>query len=122
MQDAIVAPAGYALEADVFNRPDAAHTADAARLRRLVPYWLYNDSMRTVTLSVKQVPADLARRLKARAARNHRSLQGELLAILTEAGRVTEVGGLARLVRELDLSGPSESARLVREDRDGRRR
>jgi len=78
--------------------------------------------MRTVTLSVKQVPVDLARRLKRRAAANHRSLQGELLAILSEAGRVTEVGDLVRLARELGFDGPAESAALVRHDRDARRR
>ena len=42
--------------------------------------------MATVTLSVKRVPSELARRLKLRARRNNRSLQGELLAILTDAG------------------------------------
>lgn len=78
--------------------------------------------MRTVTLSVKNVPIDLARRLKARAAGNHRSLQGELLAILSEAGRTTSIGDLAALVGRLKLHTPSESASMVREDRDGRRR
>ncbi|HSC29094.1 MAG TPA: hypothetical protein VLD67_17590 [Vicinamibacterales bacterium] len=51
--------------------------------------------------------APWARRLKARAARNHRSLQGELLAILTEASQVTSASYLAALVRQLDLSTPS---------------
>jgi plasmid stability protein len=78
--------------------------------------------MRTVTLSVKNVPVELARRLKARAARNHRSLQGELLAILSEAGDVMSIGDLAALVGRLNLHSPSESALMVREDRDGRRR
>ncbi len=78
--------------------------------------------MRTVTLSAKNVPIDVARRLKARAARNHRSLQGELLAILSEASQVTTVIDLAALVRRLELTTPSESAEMVREDRDGRRR
>jgi plasmid stability protein len=36
-------------------------------------------------LSVKDVPEDLAERLRQRAARNHRSLQGELMAILEQA-------------------------------------
>jgi plasmid stability protein len=36
-------------------------------------------------LSVKDVPDDLAERLRQRAARNHRSLQGELMAILEQA-------------------------------------
>nr|HDN00628.1 Arc family DNA-binding protein [Deltaproteobacteria bacterium] len=38
-----------------------------------------------VTLLIKNPREDVARRLKARAARNHRSLQGELLAIIEEA-------------------------------------
>lgn len=78
--------------------------------------------MITVTLSVKNVPKDLARRLKLRAGRNHRSLQGELLAILTEAAVVTTVGDLAALVRQLGLTTPVESAVMLRDDRDGRRR
>lgn len=84
--------------------------------------WIHNGTMATVTLSVKQVPRDLAARLKARAARNHRSLQGELLAILTDAGQVTTVAELATLVQRLGLKSPSESAAMIREDRDGRRR
>jgi plasmid stability protein len=36
----------------------------------------------TVNLSIKQVPDELAARLRARAARNRRSLQRELLCIL----------------------------------------
>ncbi len=35
-----------------------------------------------VALSIKSVPDETAERLKARAARNHRSPPGELLAIL----------------------------------------
>lgn len=38
-----------------------------------------------VNLSVKNVPEALAAKLRARAERNHRSLQGELMAILEEA-------------------------------------
>ena len=36
-------------------------------------------------LSIKDVPDDLAERLRQRAARNHRSLQGELMAIIEQA-------------------------------------
>lgn len=36
-------------------------------------------------LSIKSVPESLAESLRQRAARNHRSLQGELMAILEEA-------------------------------------
>jgi len=78
--------------------------------------------MATVTLSVKRVPTELARRLKLRARRNNRSLQGELLAILTDAGGVVTVSDLAALTRRLGFRDKSESARMIREDRDGRRR
>jgi plasmid stability protein len=38
-----------------------------------------------VNLSIKQVPDELAERLRRRAARNRRSLQRELLSILEAA-------------------------------------
>lgn len=38
-----------------------------------------------VDFSIKQVPDAVAERLRARAERNHRSLQGELRSILEEA-------------------------------------
>ena len=89
----------------------------------MVPFRIHNGTMLdTVTLSVKNVPADLARRLRARAARNHRSLQGELRAILEQAGQTTTVGELADLVNRLGLKTPAESARMIREDRDDPRR
>lgn len=37
------------------------------------------------TLTIRNVPDSLARKLKARAALNHRSLQGEVMAILERA-------------------------------------
>ena len=50
--------------------------------------------MKTVTLTIKQVPESLAEKLRGRAAASHRSLQGELMAILHAAlldpPRVTE--------------------------------
>lgn len=50
-----------------------------------------------VNLSIKGVPDDLAERLRARAERHHRSLQGELMAIveqaaLAESGAATSKG------------------------------
>jgi plasmid stability protein len=39
-----------------------------------------------LNLSVKNVPESLAKKLRERAERNHRSLQGELMAILEAAG------------------------------------
>lgn len=42
-------------------------------------------TLSTINLSVKNVPEALATKLRARAERNHRSLQGELMVILEEA-------------------------------------
>ncbi len=39
----------------------------------------------SVNLSIKEVPEELADRLRQRAARHHRSLQGELMAIIEQA-------------------------------------
>ena len=78
---------------------------------------------KTVTLSVKGVPAELAKRLKERAERNHRSLQGELRSILEQAGHVMTLDDLAMLAKRLGIKGESgESARMIREDRDDPRR
>jgi plasmid stability protein len=38
-----------------------------------------------VSLSIKDVPEDVVARLKIRALRNHRSLQGELRSIVEDA-------------------------------------
>lgn len=77
----------------------------------------------SVSLSVKDVPDHVAERLRRRAARNHRSLQGELLAILEScvAGEepMTPEDVLAE-VRRSGLRTPSESAALIRADRDAR--
>ncbi|HRY90336.1 MAG TPA: Arc family DNA-binding protein [Rubrivivax sp.] len=42
-----------------------------------------------VNLSIKDVPEAVAERLRQRAARNHRSLQGELMAIVEQAAAET---------------------------------
>lgn len=76
-----------------------------------------------VTLSVKNVPEKMAERLRQRAARNHRSLQGELMAILEDAARPgLTIDELAERVKALGLKTPAESAVMIRADRDGRRR
>ena len=78
---------------------------------------------RTVTLSVKKVPVDVARRLKERAGRNNRSLQGELSQILADASRVMTFDDIHALAERLGLKGGSlESARMIREDRDDPKR
>jgi plasmid stability protein len=77
----------------------------------------------SVNLSIKNAPDDLVVLLKARAERNHRSMQGELLAILEDAvrapQRMTPMELLAE-VRKLDLKMPSEAAEIVRKMRDER--
>lgn len=78
---------------------------------------------KTVTLSVKNVPVAVANRLKERAARNNRSLQGELQSILEQAGQVTTLDDLAALAKRLGIKGVAgESVRMIREDRDDPRR
>ena len=57
-----------------------------------------------VTLSIKNVPDATARKLKARAKRNHRSLQGELLALVetaTEAAAASSPASLAALKADI---------------------
>jgi plasmid stability protein len=74
-----------------------------------------------VTLSIKNVPDELAQRLRERARRHHRSLQGELMAIIEAAvpDRPRSLRELGDLARQLGLHAPPrESARTVREDRD----
>jgi plasmid stability protein len=91
----------------------------------------------SVSLSIKNVPDELAERLRARAARNRRSLQRELLFILEQAGaeRAPPVSvdtafaaTMDRLpaeevfdrARRLFPSGTPSSVNLIREMRDGR--
>lgn len=86
-------------------------------------------------LSIKGARDDVVERLKERAERNHRSLNGELLAIIeaavadrplstedeaTKGGHRLTVGDVLAAARESGLKSPSESAAIVRAMRDGR--
>lgn len=76
-----------------------------------------------VTLSMKNAPDDVVAKLKARAARNHRSLQGELMAIVTEAAERSPPATLDdfwNFAKEIGLESPSESVGIIREMRDSR--
>ena len=76
-----------------------------------------------VNLSIKNAPDDVVKRLKERAARHHRSLQGELMAILEEAvdaSRPLTPDEVLTEVRRLRLSTPREAATMIRKDRDDR--
>ena len=46
----------------------------------------------SVNLSIKSVPDTTAQKLRQRAERNHRSLQGELMAIVEEAANAQPSG------------------------------
>lgn len=78
-----------------------------------------------VTLSIKDVPDQIADQLRARAARHHRSLQGELMVILEQSlgqpPQLTPAELLAR-VRASGLRTPAESSKVIRRDRDERSR
>ena len=76
-----------------------------------------------VNLSIKNVPDHITEKLRRRAAKHHRSLQGELVAILEES--VSEERALTpvELLAELRTAGfktPAEAARVIRKDRDAR--
>ena len=110
------------------------------------------------TLTIRNVPNALAHKLKTRAERNHRSLQGEVMAILVQAsaantaeqtaapyrtflsesgaktiapeaaphpaggapGKKLTIEEIWERGKRLGLSGPNESARIVRKVRDER--
>lgn len=76
----------------------------------------------TLSLSVKDVPQELAEALRQRAARNHRSLQGELLHILETAvgPKPFRARELSAEIKKLGFTTPSESVAMIREDRDSR--
>jgi len=76
-----------------------------------------------VDLSIKNAPDEIVERLRKRAAKHHRLLQGELLAIIEEAvrrsTRLTPRDLLAE-VRRLGLETPAAAAAIVRSPRNGR--
>lgn len=60
----------------------------------------------SVTLSIKQVPDDVAEKLRQRAARNHRSLQRELLALVEQAVGGRQAGDSAAQVLQAREAEP----------------
>ena len=74
-----------------------------------------------VNLSIKNAPEEVVERLRERARRHHRSLQGELLAIIEAAAREdrqSTPGEVLAEVRRLGLETPGEAAAIIRADRD----
>ncbi len=76
----------------------------------------------TVNLSIKNVPDDLAKRLRERAKENHRSLQGELMSMLEAAvfPRRLTVQELRSEVKSLGLRTSRGSVEMIREGRDAK--
>lgn len=97
-----------------------------------------------LNLSIKDVPDVIAERLRHRAARNHRSLQGELMAIVEQAAAevpsapvapganrtavfvqrgsktIEEIAADARRQFPQPIHGGPLSADIIRADRDSR--
>jgi plasmid stability protein len=76
-----------------------------------------------VNLSIKNVPDRLADHLRMRAERAHRSLQGELMAILEEAVYGPEPLTPSQALEEVHrmaLATEADSVNLIRADRDAR--
>ena len=82
----------------------------------------YQRRTSTTSISIKNVPRHVADGLRVRAKANHRSLQGELLAILEETltPRRLTVDEAYQRIKELDFRTGSESTRIVRQERDAR--
>ena len=73
-------------------------------------------------LSIKGVPENQVARLRERAKANHRSLQGELRALIDDAvgvePRRSAIDEIVSKVEKLGLTQRDEAVRLIREDRD----
>jgi antitoxin FitA len=73
-------------------------------------------------ISIKNVPQEKLERLRLRAKRHHRSLQGELLALIDEAiedvPHKLSIDEVAGKIGKLGLRRRNEAAKLIRADRD----
>lgn len=74
----------------------------------------------SLNLSIKGVPESLAERLRARAERNHRSLQGELMAIIERAAATEETSVAATAAAAAATTAAAPPRRLVSERRGTR--
>lgn len=70
-------------------------------------------------LSIKDVPEQWAESLRQRAARNHRSLQGELMAIIEAAVREAGDSAQAEYTSPLDIPPGRLRGKVVGFDRYG---
>ena len=75
------------------------------------------------SLSIKNVPDEVVERLRARAARNRRSLQGELLDLIERAADEIPTISAREVydrIRKLNLPAGKRSADIIRDMRDAR--
>ena len=76
-----------------------------------------------VSLSIKNVPDEVVERLRARAARNRRSLQEELLALVERAAEevpTISARDVYARIKQLNLPEGDRAVDIIRELRDGR--
>lgn len=76
-----------------------------------------------VNLSIKHVPDEIAERLRQQAKLHHRSVQGELMAILEESLRRPRALTIEEVYQgaiDLGLKTESDSVEIIRELRDSR--
>jgi plasmid stability protein len=80
--------------------------------------------MRSASLTIRNIPGSVLARLRDRAQRHRRSMQGEIMAILEIATAEPQVRmgprEFLQHVQKLGVRTPAESAAMIREDRDGR--
>ena len=80
--------------------------------------------MKTASVTVRNIPCTVLERIRARAASHHRSMQGEILAILeasaAEPDTTLNVSAALRQVRLRGLATPAEAVEMIRADRDDR--
>lgn len=92
---------------------------------RMQPFCYHSfTAMKSASLTIRNIPVPVLKRLRSRAERHHRSMQGEILAILEAAATEPEtrrtVAETLHYVRTLGLRTPAEAAAMIRADRDGR--
>jgi len=77
-------------------------------------------------ISVKSVPSEQIALLRERAKRNHRSLQGELRAIIDDiaaqekAAQQMTLRELSTYIQSLGVKTGNEATTMIRDDRDSR--
>ena len=74
------------------------------------------------SLSIKSVPVEVVAKLRERALKHHRSLQGELMAILEDAVKPQRLtlSEVYQRVKESGLRTGDDSTTWIRELRDSR--